>query len=63
MFGYLPEPEKSFAICLLASEEGVLATFATEGLDVKACRGHMYVGGYVGSIEMRNRCIGPTVDS
>ena len=56
MFGYLPEPEKSFAICPLASEEGVLAAFATEGLDVKACRGHRYVGGYVGSLETTTPC-------
>ena len=34
MFGYLPEPEKSFAICPLASEEGVLAAFRSESLDV-----------------------------
>ena len=58
MFGYLPEPEKSFAICPLASEEGVLAAFATKGLDVKACRGHRYVRGYVGSMKMRNRWVG-----
>ena len=63
MFGYLPEPEKSFVICPLASEEGVLTAFGSEGLDVKACRGHRYVGGYVGSLEMRNRWIGPKVES
>ena len=63
MFGYLPEPEKSFAIFPLASEEGVLDAFRSKGLDIKACRGHRYVGGYVGSLEVRNRWIGPKVDS
>ena len=63
MFWYLPEPDKSFAICPLASEEGVLAAFGSEGLDVKACRGDRYIGGYVGLLEMRNRSIGPKVDS
>ena len=52
MFGYLPKPEKRFSICLLASEVGVLTVFGSEGLDVKACQGHRYVGGYVGSLEM-----------
>ena len=41
----------------------MLADFGSEGLDVKACRGHRYVGGYVESLEMRNRWIGPKVDS
>ena len=63
MFGYLPKPEKSFSICPLASEVGVLTAFGSEGLDVKACGGHRYVGGYVGLLEMRNRWIGPKVDS
>ena len=63
MFGYLPKPEKSFAVCPLALEEKLLAVFGSEGLDVKACRGHRYVGRYVGSLEMRNHWIGPKVDS
>ena len=54
MFGYLPETEKSFAICPLASEAKVLAAFVAENLEVTACRGHRYVGGYVGSLEIRN---------
>ena len=43
MFGYLPEPEKSFAIYPLASEAKVLAVFVAENLEVKACWGHRYV--------------------
>ena len=45
MFAYLPEPEKLFAICPLASEANVLAAFIVENLEVKDCRGHRYVGG------------------
>ena len=63
MFRYLPKPEKSFAIYPIASEERVLTAFGSEGLDVKACRGHWYVGGYMGSLKMRNRWVGPKVDS
>ena len=62
MFGYFPETEKSFAICLLASEAEVKTTFIAEGLAVKTCRGHRYVGGYVGSLAMCNRWIGPKVE-
>ena len=63
MFGYLPKPEKSFVVYPLTSEENVLAALGSEGLDVKAYRGHRYVGRYVGYLEMRNCWIGPKVDS
>ncbi len=55
MFGYLPEPEKSFVICPLADEEAAKAAFTAENLPVKYCRGHRYVGGFVGSKAMRDR--------
>ena len=61
-FGYFPEPEKSFAICPLATEVEVKAAFEAEGMTVKTCRGHRYVGGYVGSLAMRNRWIEPMVE-
>ena len=61
-FGYFPEPEKSFAICPLASEEDVKTTFHAQGLKVKTCQGHRYVGGYVGSLAMCNRWIEPKVE-
>ena len=63
MFGYLSEPEKSFAIYPLASEAKVMAAFVTENLEVKACRGHRYVGEYVELLEMRNRWINPLVEA
>ena len=53
-FGYFPEPEKSIAICPLATEAEVKTAFAAEGLAVKTCRGHRYVVGYMGSLAMRN---------
>ena len=62
MFGYYPEPEKSFAICPLAVEQEVKEVFNPEGLAVQTCRGHCYVGGYVGSLVMRNRWIEPMVE-
>ena len=55
MIGYFPEPEKSFAICPVAAETEVKTIFLAEGLAVQTCRGHGYVGGYVGSLAMRNR--------
>ena len=61
IFGYYPEPEKSFAICPLAVEREVKVVFTAEGLSVQTCRGHRYVGGYVGSLAMRNRWIEPMV--
>ena len=53
-FGYFPEPGKFFAICPLATEDEVKAAFEAEGMTAKTCRGHRYVGGYVGSLAMRN---------
>ena len=54
-FGYYPEPAKSFAICPEATEARVLRAFGAAGLTVQARRGHRYVGGYVGSQEMRTQ--------
>ena len=61
-FGYFPDPDKSYAICPLASEEDVKATFLAQGLKVKTCRGHRYVGGYAGLLAMCNRWIEPQVE-
>ena len=62
MFKYLPEPEKSFCICPLATEAAAKAIFEEEGLSVKYCRGHRYVGGYVGSLAMKDRWVEPMVE-
>ena len=61
-FGYFPEPEKSFAICPLATEAAAKAIFEAEGLPVNYCRGHRYVGGYVGSTAMQDRWVEPMVE-
>ena len=61
-FGYYPEPEKSFAICPQATEARVLAAFGDAGLTVQARQGHRYVGGFIGSREMRDRWIEPQVE-
>ena len=34
----------------------------TEDLSVQTCRGHRYVGRYVGSLAMRNRWIKPKME-
>ena len=52
MFDYYPEPE---TICPLAVEQEVKDAFNAEGLAVQTCRGHRYVGGYVGLLAMCNR--------
>ena len=62
-FGDRPEPEKSFAICPLAAETEAKAIFEEEGLPVQFCRGHRYVGGYVGSRAMADRWVEPKVEA
>ena len=57
-----PEPEKSFAICSLATEAEVKTAFAAEVLTVETCRGNRYVGGYVGSLPMRKRWVEPIIE-
>ena len=49
LFGYLPEPARSFAICPLATEELARPIFEEADLPVRFCRGHRYVGGFIGS--------------
>ena len=62
MFWYFPEPEKSFAIFPLAVETEGKVIFLAEHLTMQTCRGHRYVGRYVGSLPMRNRWIEPKVE-
>ena len=57
MFGYHPEPEKSWAICPAADQEAGRAAFDEAGLGVQWTSGHRYVGGFVGSVAMRDRWI------
>ena len=42
-----------------AAEE-VKAAFEAEGMTVKTCRGHRYVGGYVGSLAMISSTSSPS---
>ena len=63
MIGYLTEREKSFAIYPIATEAMAKVAFTAENLEVKACRGHHYIGGYVGSPSMWNRWVEPMVES
>ena len=62
MFRYFPEPEKSFAICLLAAETEVKAIFLDEDLPVQTYQGHRYVDGHVSSLVIKNRWIEPKVE-
>jgi len=62
-FGYYPEPDKSFAICPLATEAAARPAFDAEELPIGYCRGHRYVGGFVGSGAMRDRWLEPKVES
>ncbi|KAL7526623.1 hypothetical protein ACHAXR_001569, partial [Thalassiosira sp. AJA248-18] len=62
MFGYHPEPAKSFVICPIASEAAANAVFDEKDLPVNYCRGHRYVGGFVGSNAMRDRWVEPMVE-
>jgi hypothetical protein len=62
-FGYHPEPEKLHYICPLADEAAARAAFEAEGYTkVSFCRGHRYVGGFVGSKAMRDRWIEPKIE-
>ena len=61
-FGYHPSPSKSWCICSAAAEPPSRDAFAALGLDaVKWCRGHRYVGGFVGSAALRDRWVEPQV--
>ncbi|KAL7549341.1 hypothetical protein ACHAWF_012611, partial [Thalassiosira exigua] len=63
MFGYHPEPDKSWVICPLGSEGAARAAFEAEGLgSVKYSRRWRYVGGFVGSKGMRDRWVEPKVE-
>ena len=62
MFGYLPEPEKSFGICPLATKAGAKAVFEGANLPVKFCCGHWCVGNYAGSAATKDRWVEPMVD-
>ena len=63
MFGYLPEPEKYFAICPLVAEELARPIFAAADFPVRFCRGHRYVGGFVGSRAMQDWWVEPMMAS
>ena len=61
-FGYHPEPEKSFVICPLADQADAKTALEAQGLaDLQYVRGHRYVGGYAGSLEMNDRWLDPMV--
>ena len=62
MFGYHPEPEKSWMICPLADEAAGKTVFEARELNVNWTRGHRYVGGFVGSGASRDRWIEPQVE-
>ena len=60
-FGYHPEADKSWGICPLVTGAAARAAFDAENLPVQCCRGRRYVGGFVGSVAMRNRWVEPMV--
>jgi hypothetical protein len=62
MYGYYPEPAKSFAICPLATEATAQAIFTANDLPVSFVRGHRYVGGYAGSLSMQEQWIKPMIE-
>ena len=62
MFGYLPEPEKYFVICPLATEAAAKAVFKETYLPIKFRCGHRYVGGYVSSAAMKDHWFEPMVE-
>ena len=59
MFGYLPEPAKSFAIFPLTTKELARPIFAVADLPVQFYHGHQYVGGFVGSRAMQDWWVEP----
>jgi hypothetical protein len=49
IYGYYPEPEKSFHICKKEDEAQAKVAFYAHGLKVQFVRGMRYLGGYIGS--------------
>jgi len=59
ILGTIPKPAKSFVIYPLADKAMTKAAFDEKELPVKFCRGHRYVGGFVGSTVMEDCWIEP----
>ena len=59
--GYFASPPKSWGICPRRHQEAAQRIFQEAGLQLKWSRGQRYVGGFVGSIAMRDRWLSPMV--
>ena len=61
-YGYFPKPEKSFHVCKEVDEEVAMEEFQSRGLDVQFVRGHRYLGGFVGSKELKEQFVTSKVE-
>ena len=61
-YGYYPEPEKSWYICLLEDEAEARRVFEEFGLAIQFTRGQRYVGGFIGGEEERDEWLVPQVE-
>ena len=60
--GYYPEPKKPLHICPKGEGGEAKKAFADAGLSVQTCRGHRYIGGYLGLDAMRALSLDPMVE-
>jgi hypothetical protein len=61
-YGYFPSAEKSWHICKGEDEEVAKAAFDEYGLDIQFTRGHVYLGGFIGSGETKRAWIDEKVE-
>eukprot|EP00956_Cyclotella_meneghiniana_P023353 scaffold45380_cov85-Cyclotella_meneghiniana.AAC.2 len=57
IYGYYPEPEKSYFVCKLEDEPAARTSFHHRGLKVNFCRGRRYIGGLIGSDEEKTEYV------
>ena len=61
--GYYPEPAKSWFVCTEAEEPAARKVFEEAGMAMQFCRGHRYVGGFVGSEAALEEWLQPKVEA
>ena len=61
-FGYNPEPDKSWCVCPLRTQEAANESFASIAPKLNYCHGKQYVGGFVGLDAMLVRWLEPKVE-
>ncbi len=60
-YGYYPEPRKSYYICKAEDEPAARRAFEGYDLEINYLRGQRYLGGFIGSTQMKEEWLGDFV--